>query len=63
MRKHRKLKNFILESITWIAVILFFVMPDAIENTNSMLPVYVFYGCIAWFGLFSIANNFFRGCE
>lgn len=53
----RKIKNFILKTITCIAGILFFVSACAIDSP-SWIPTIICVVCMIWLGLFAYANGY-----
>lgn len=64
MQKKFKIKNIILKTITWVAAILFLLAAMSYDDATTITAhVCIMYGCLAWIGLYSYANGFFRGCE
>ena len=54
-RFKRKAHNFILITITVIAVILF-ILSACYADSDTYLPLYIMCGCMAWLGTFAYAN-------
>ena len=52
----RKIKNFILKSITWVASILFLLSACALDS-ESMIPSIVLLVSMGWLALFIYANS------
>ena len=64
MQKKRSIKNIILKAITWAAVTVYLLAGMSYDDAPTItFHVIAMYGSLAWIGLFSIANNFFWGCE
>lgn len=55
-RKRKKIKNFILKSITWCAGVLFMISVCAADSP-SWIPSIVSMVCMAWLALFAYANG------
>lgn len=53
----RKIKNFILKTITWLAGSMFFVSASAVDS-ESYFPTIICLICMAWLGLFAYANGY-----
>lgn len=57
MRK--RLKNFILKTITWIAIFTWIFSAMAFDSDNYIIPVFVNVISGAWLCLFFYANQFY----
>lgn len=60
MRRKGRIKNRILKTVTWVAVIVGLYSACAVDS-QSWVPVIVCVACLSWIGIFTYANNFFEG--
>lgn len=58
MQKKRSIKNIILKSITYAAVVLYLLAAMSYDDATSItVHVCVMFVCTVWFGLIGAANN------
>ena len=55
----KKVKNFILKSITWFAVVVWLTALGSIDSENVIIPVVSFTLSSVWLFLFTYANQMY----
>lgn len=58
-RKSKKIKNFILKTVTGIALLIFFISAAALDN-GSWIPTIMLVISGAWLTVFGLANGWFE---
>ena len=55
----KKVKNFILKSITWFAIVVWLTALGSIDSENVIIPVVSFTLSSVWLFLFTYANQMY----
>lgn len=55
----KKIKNFILKSITWFAIVVWLTALGSIDSENVIIPVVSFILSSVWLFLFTYANQMY----